>query len=192
MKIKPTSKPGGVVVELGPQERQIPAQTLSPSPLFNFKKILVPLDFSECSQKALQYATALARQFGAELELLHVVEPYPAVPEMYPIDVETVQDGKAELENLRGAIGRDVGSRISVRVGTPHLQIAEAARDLKADLIVISTHGRKGLSRAVLGSTTEKVVRHAPCPVLVVRETQTGATAQALQSSVQECATACP
>jgi nucleotide-binding universal stress UspA family protein len=168
MKIKPASKSGGVLVELAPEESQFPTQTP-----FNLKKILVPVDFSDCSKYALQYAASFAKQFGAELQLVHVVEPYPAVPEMYPIDVESLQDGKAQLDTLRESLGEDVRARVSLRTGQPYNEITQAAADGQADLIIISTHGRKGLTRMLLGSTTEKVVRQAPCPVLVVRQPNT-------------------
>jgi nucleotide-binding universal stress UspA family protein len=170
MKIKPTAKTGGVLVELAPEESQIPAQLVATAPAFKLQKILVPVDFSDCSKKALQYAIPFAKQFGAELLLLHVVEPYPIVPEMAPYDFETIHDGRQELLALQQTLGDVVPSTISLRKGTPHLEITEAARELGADLIIISTHGRKGLSRRVFGSTTEKVVRYAPCPVLIVRE----------------------
>ena len=172
MRIKSTSKNGGVLVELGPRETRVPAQIAVASPLFNLKHILVPLDFSDCSKYALQYAASLARQFGAELQLLHVIEPYPPIPEMYPIDVETVQDSKAELDALRRGVGEGVRSTVRLCTGAPHAEITQAARELKSDLIVIATHGRKGITRMFLGSTTEKIVRQAPCPVLVVREIQ--------------------
>jgi nucleotide-binding universal stress UspA family protein len=169
MKIKPTSKSGGVLVELGPLEQQIPEQ---PAPVFRLKKILVPVDFSDCSKKALQYAIPFARQFGAELVLVHIVQPYPAVPEMAPVDVETIQDGKAEIESLRRGIAKDVPTSGSVRTGAPPTEIARAARELDIDLIIISTHGHTGLTHALLGSTAEKVARYAPCPVLIVRESE--------------------
>jgi nucleotide-binding universal stress UspA family protein len=167
MKVKPSPKNHGVVVELGREEAQIPAANV-----FNLKKILVPVDFSDCSKKALQYAIPFAKQFGAELILLSVVEPYPAVPEMAPTDFETLGDTRRELEALHQTVPKAVRARTSLRTGTPPVEIAEAAADLGADLIIISTHGRKGLTRMVLGSTAEKVVRHAPCPVLIVRETE--------------------
>lgn len=174
MKIKPTSKTGGVLVEIGPQESFPSPSLFSPDPLpaFSLKTILVPVDFSECSKKALQYAIPFARQFGAELKLLHVVEPYPAVPEMGPYDLDNINDGKAQLEAFRQAIGDAVPASTSLRTGMPHLEIAEAAKDLGIDLIILSTHGRSGLARMLLGSTAEKVVRHAPCPVLIVRESE--------------------
>jgi universal stress protein A len=168
MRVKPTSKAGGVLVELGPRERQIPAA----SPAFKLQNILVPVDFSDCSKKALQYAVAFAKQFGAELNLLYVEEPYPIISDLGPVDVQSLHDTEGELKALRNAVGNAVPATASVRTGIPHLVIAEAARDLKVDLIIISTHGRKGLQRMLLGSTTEKVVRHAPCPVLIVRESE--------------------
>jgi nucleotide-binding universal stress UspA family protein len=150
MKIKPASKSGGVLVELAPEESQFPTQTP-----FNLKKILVPVDFSDCSKYALQYAASFAKQFGAELQL------------------ESLQDGKAQLDTLRESLGEDVRARVSLRTGQPYNEITQAAADGQADLIIISTHGRKGLTRMLLGSTTEKVVRQAPCPVLVVRQPNT-------------------
>jgi len=170
MRIKPTAKAGGVLVELGPEEAQIPAQALQTAPEFKIQKILVPVDFSDCSVKALQYAIPFARQFGAELKLLYVLEPYPAVPEMAPYDFDDLHDSHQELDALAKAIEGGVRSSTSLRKGMPHTEIAEAAREFGADLIIISTHGRKGFSRLLLGSTSEKVVRNAPCPVLIVRE----------------------
>jgi nucleotide-binding universal stress UspA family protein len=172
MKIKPTSKTRGVLVELGPEETQIPGQSLASAPIFKLQKILVPIDFSDCSKKALAYAIPFARHFGAELNLLHVVEPFPAVPEMAPYDAETIEEGRLELEALQKSPGDAVPCTTLVRNGAPPSKITSAARELDADLIVISTHGRKGLSRVFLGSTAERVVRSAPCPVLIVRESE--------------------
>ena len=167
MKIKPSSKNHGVVVELGPEESQFPAANA-----FNLRKILVPVDFSDCSKKALQYAIPFTRQFGAELVLLSVIEPYPAVPEMAPTDFETIDDTRRHLETLRRTIPEMVHARTLLRTGSPAAEIVAAAGDLGIDLIIIATHGRKGLTRMMLGSTTEKVVRHASCPVLIVREAE--------------------
>jgi universal stress protein A len=169
MKIKPTQKTGGVLLELGPEETQIPAQSITAAAVFKLQRILVPIDFSECSQKALEYAIAFAKQFAAELKLVHVVEPYPAVPEMAPYDCENIEDATRELETLRKRLGNTVPCSFLVRKGSPPSEIATVAKDVDADLIIISTHGRKGLARMFLGSTTEKVVRFAPCPVLIVR-----------------------
>jgi universal stress protein A len=172
MKIKPASKSGGVLVELSSQESQVPAQALAVAPAFKIEKILVPVDFSDCSKKALEYAIPFAKQFGAELHLVHVLEPFPAVPEMAPFDPDTIEDAHRDMASLEKAVGKKVRTTALFRDGTPHREIAEAARELGADLIIISTHGHKGLARMVLGSTAEKVVRYAPCPVLIVREAE--------------------
>jgi nucleotide-binding universal stress UspA family protein len=137
----------------------------------------VPVDFSSFSGRALRHALALARKFEAEVVLLHVIE-------MFPIDYlvgtesvpETGADGRRRAKDDLGRLaerilgGEDVAHRCLVRLGKPFRQITDAAGELKADLIVLSTHGRTGLERAYLGSTAERVVRHAPCPVLVVRK----------------------
>jgi universal stress protein A len=170
MKIKPTSNTGGVLVELRPEETQLPAQSVATAPEFKLKTILVPMDFSDCSKKALQYACPFAKQFGAELKLLHVIEPYPAVSEMVPYDHETGDECRQKLQELQKALGDAIPCSIELRTGISHVEIANAARELGADLIILSTHGRQGFARMILGSTTEKVVRFAPCPVLIVRE----------------------
>lgn len=126
--------------------------------------------------KALSYAASFARQFGAKLTLLHVVEPV-ATPDFkaFPLvieDAKVMARCKNRLDELvkeRG-IDQQTIERTLVRDGRSYNEIADAARTLKADLIIISTHGYTGLKRALLGSTTERVVRYAPCPVLVVRE----------------------
>ena len=179
MKIKRASKPGRVSVELGRQDTQLLAAAAaaapSPSP-FQLKKILVPIDFSACSRKALQYALPLARQFGAELVLLHVVPPtYYSTDLSYTAPVfpeDEVRDFTAQkLAALTAAqIGDQVPGRSVVRIGQPVHEIVETARELKIDLIIVSTHGNTGLKHLLLGSVAENVVRHAPCPVLVVRE----------------------
>ena len=141
------------------------------------KSILVPLDFSPSSKRALDYAVSLARQFKAKLTLLHVVEPMgtPDFAASFPLmmeDDKLMAAAKNELEHaLKAArVPRGLVERILVRFGRSFHEITEAARTRKADLIIISTHGYTGLKHALLGSTTERVVRHAPCPVLVVRQ----------------------
>ena len=141
-----------------------------------FKRILLPLDFSEASHKALAYAAAFAEECGAEITLLHVVE-LPAYPELgyAHVPMKEAEQKKAALETLQvaplalGENARFIKSTL-VRVGNPSQEIIEEARKENFDLIVISTHGHGGLRHFLLGSTTEKVVRHAACPVLVVRE----------------------
>ncbi len=179
MKIKPSNKPGGVVGELRTSEAQLPtaasAASARPLPVFQLKKILVPVDFSDCSQKALQYALPFARQFNANLELLHVVETYLPTAGLVAVNLDLTRDqmlamARKDFEALRQTLPEDVVSEGVVCEGAPRIEIIEAAKQSSADLIILSTHGRTGLARVCLGSTAEYVVRHAPCPVLVVRE----------------------
>jgi universal stress protein A len=174
MKFKRIDKAGGVMVELGPREMQLPplpsGEKAAPRAVFNLKKILVPVDFSDCSKKALEYAIPLARQFDADLTLLHVLQPYTPILEMAPVDVETVDDAKKQLAGLQRIIPEAVPSTTVVRGGDPHLEIIKLAKEFGIDLIILSTHGRTGVERVLLGSSAEKVVRYAGCPVLVVRE----------------------
>lgn len=139
--------------------------------------ILVPLDFSLHSKQALACAVDFARQLGAKLTLLHVVEPIatPDFAASFPLAMENdrlLAAARNELERVAKAarIPRGLVEKVLVRFGRSFHEIAEAARTRKVDLIIISTHGYTGLKHALLGSTTERVVRHAPCPVLVVRQ----------------------
>jgi universal stress protein A len=145
----------------------------------HIRRILVPTDFSESAKRALRYAQRFAEQFQAEVILVHVIEPIVYPPELgyasfeVPMVTEQAlrQSATKELEALQRKLGgRQLSVRFSVRTGRPFNEIAEAARELGADLIIISTHGFTGLKHALLGSTAERVVRHAPCPVLTVRE----------------------
>jgi nucleotide-binding universal stress UspA family protein len=153
-------------------------RAIAKAPLpFQIKSILVPLDFSPPSKKALDYAVTFARQFKARLTLLHVVEPVatPDFAASFPLAMEDdklVAAAKYELERAVKAarIPSSAVEKILVRFGRSFHEIADAARTRKVDLIIISTHGYTGLKHALLGSTTERVVRHAPCPVLVVRQ----------------------
>lgn len=151
------------------------ATAAAPLPL-RIKSILVPIDFSPPSKRALECAGTFARQFKAKLTLLHVVEPVglPEFAAAYPLMVEDdrfLAATKSELERLArtARVPRGSVAKILVRFGRSFHEIADAARTGKVDLIIISTHGYTGLKHVVLGSTAERVVRHAPCPVLVVR-----------------------
>ena len=157
------------------KSRPLAATTASGSLGWQIRSILVPFDFSPPSAQALKYAAALARQFGAKITLLNVVQPI-ATPDFayYPVMMESdkvMTQIKRELEQVPVSQGVDstLIEKVLVRNGVPFHEIAGAAESLKADLIVISTHGYTGLKHILLGSTTERVVRHAHCPVLVVR-----------------------
>ena len=175
MKIKPNRNTGEVVVEMKRgDESVLMASTTEP---FRLKKILVPIDFSDCSKKALQYALPLAKQHGAVITLLYVAPtPSYAVGEYGAIDISAFEsDMRAAGErDLAAFAAREVPGKVpadtAVRTGTPASQIVALAKSVAADLIVISTHGRTGLKYVFLGSVVEHVVRYAPCPVLIVRE----------------------
>ena len=162
---------------------------LAGAPSLGIKSILVPIDFSAPSRKALDYAVPFAKQFGAKLTLLHVIEPIPGpdFANSFPLMMENdkvVATAKGKLQMLvkQNAIDPKILERAVVSEGRAFHEIARAAENLKADLIIISTHGYTGLKHALLGSTTERVVRHAPCPVLVVRENEREFVSQAANS----------
>lgn len=170
MKVKPGAAPGKVVVELGPDEKEIPGLKTEKSvePIFALRRILVPLDFSDCSRKALQYAIPLARQFKAEITLIHVAQSYPMAAELGDLEQQDVREAEKELKSIQSTVRVPV--KTVVRTGAPHKEIVHAATELGMDMIVLATHGRTGLAHALLGSTAEKIVRLAGCPVLIVRE----------------------
>ncbi|HPC62435.1 MAG TPA: universal stress protein [Verrucomicrobiota bacterium] len=131
------------------------------------RRILVPL-------VALKCAVPLARAFGARLDVLHVVEPmhFMAGLESVALAVSDEQVARSALNELKAVARREIPPGIEVeamvRQGKPFDQITQAAAERGADLIVLTTHGFTGLKRAVMGSTAEAVVRHAPCSVWVV------------------------
>jgi len=144
----------------------------------NIKKVLVPIDFSDYSKNSLKYAVNFAKHFGAELALIYVVEPivYPpdfsmgqiAIPS---VDLEMDKRAVEELNNLaKKEIPSDLKVKTIVKTGKPFIEIIETASEEDADLIIIATHGHSGVEHILFGSTAEKVVRKAPCPVLTLRE----------------------
>ena len=146
------------------------------SSLARLKRILVPIDFSDSSSKALQYARAFAKQFDAEIHCLHAVEiPYGTgegaiVIESDAFQKKLIEQSQAQMTAFLGEHGLPAGQQSAVRTGTAYREIVDASEDRDIDLIIIATHGRSGVGRFLLGNTTERVVRHAHCPVLVVRE----------------------
>lgn len=140
--------------------------------------VLMPTDFSSCSRAAFPYACKFARESGAKLHLLHVIEPpTPAllpdgafVPPMLDSQ-EDVDEVKAELHRwLRSEDAASIGSEADVRVGTPLVEILAFANEHHCDLIVLGTHGRTGVAHLLIGSVAENIVRKAKCPVLTVPE----------------------
>jgi nucleotide-binding universal stress UspA family protein len=141
-----------------------------------FNRILVPIDFSRPSLKAISYALAIGRQFGTEVHLLHVVDTtqYPP-PTLVTLPLVPQAELSRRFRKRLEAVAlkyRTNGNIFTLdpRIGTAYEEICATARELKADLIVIATHGYTGYKHMFLGSTTERVVQHSPCPVLVVRQ----------------------
>jgi len=142
-------------------------------------RILVPMDFSEESSRAAEYALSLAAKLGASVELLHVVEDPIASgawgAEAYVVNVpdlitELEADAKRRLASIKaGYEAHGVPIETSVVTGSPARTIVALAEGQECRLIVMGTHGRSGLSHMLLGSVAERVVRTAPCPVLTVR-----------------------
>lgn len=177
MNAKPSHHPGEVVLTVGRKDESMLAAAGGAQSPFRLKKILVPVDFSDCSKKALQYALPLARQHGAGLVLLHV-----APPPVYTVgEFGTVDSGALEEEMRKRSeqqlaafeaneVGTGVPCERMLLMGDAAREIVRQAKEAEVDLIVISTHGRTGLKHVLLGSVAEHVVRRASCPVLVVRE----------------------
>jgi nucleotide-binding universal stress UspA family protein len=141
--------------------------------MVTFNRILVPHDFSETSDAAVQHAVALARNFRARLLFLHVGDRARSDLETeFPLGLENAMEDAAR-ERLQRVLtpAEQVELRpdLDVRAGNPAKEIVDYAKERQADLIVMGTHGRTMVSHALLGSVAEKVVRTAPCPVLTVR-----------------------
>ena len=152
----------------------------------HLKKILVPMDFSEHAELAFRHATAIARWSGAELLVLHVVEkfmdhsllysdvwPFQKPVKQYYQELEERTERRLK-EHVSRVVGPDITFRIIVSTGTPSPEIVATADRESVDLIVIATHGRGGLRGALIGSTTDRVLHKAMCPVLVMRSGASG------------------
>jgi nucleotide-binding universal stress UspA family protein len=144
-----------------------------------FTHILVPTDFSPASEAALACAKELAARFDARLTLLHAVNDPMATgvwtPDVYVPTTPEVRDRflRTATERLEGTLTAQERTRFGVaieaRIGAAAEIIEQFAREQKVDLIVMGTHGRRGLSHMLLGSVAERLVRHGPCPVLTTR-----------------------
>lgn len=146
--------------------------------MIDIKTILAPTDFSKNSEPAMQYAFELARQYNADLKLIHVVDDVG----VYAMEMEMgayIDSGNDLVESERRAFQRmeelalpeDIQTRVTrhTMIGAPSAGICRFANENNVDVIVISTHGRTGLNRLLMGSVAEHVARRAPCPVLTVR-----------------------
>ncbi|HYB90526.1 MAG TPA: universal stress protein [Candidatus Binataceae bacterium] len=135
-----------------------------------FKRILCPMDFDANSNAALALAQRIAVQNHASIHLVHIVPLPPPGPEIGAWSGMLARDCKKKLEQIaRRKLGDKVQYEVHVKAGRPDVDVLNAVKRLRADLVVMATHGRSGLKRFFLGSVAEKVVREAGCPVLTVR-----------------------
>jgi universal stress protein A len=150
------------------------------SPSAAFRRIMVPTDFSVSAERAWALAQRLARATGSELVLVHVVPRRAFSIARAGHASEAARKWAAEeLEDCAGkARAQELRVRVALRTGVPYREIVALAREEAADLIVVATHGRGGIDRALLGSVADQVVRLAPCPVLTVPEPAGGRSAQ--------------
>ena len=145
--------------------------------MVTIRKVLFPTDFSEPSEAAWGFALSFAKEFRAEVVLLHVIAEPPRLGEACEIGFTPerfLQVATQEAQHLMGdLVAKAADARVTItpriRQGVEFREIIAAAREEGADLIVMGTHGRTGLAHALIGSVAEKVVRKAPCPVLTVR-----------------------
>ena len=144
--------------------------------MISLKKILCPIDHSDCSKEALKYAVSFAMKEEAKLLLLHIIdirsfnEELDAISKQIP-DEETFEQLRVKLlDCIPEAIRDDMDVEAIVIQGIPFVEIISTAKEKEIDMIVIGSHGRTGISHMMLGSVSEKVVRKAPCPVLTVRQ----------------------
>jgi nucleotide-binding universal stress UspA family protein len=138
------------------------------------ERILLATDFSQCAARAQEYALFFAQTYSAKLDILHVLEFQPGMDPEYHINTlyleELRKDAARQLEEfVRRAAQQGLTATQREVLGIPSQRINEAAEEAHADLVVLGTHGRTGLEHILLGSTAERVVKGAPCPVLTVR-----------------------
>lgn len=144
--------------------------------MISIKNILCPVDYSVYSEMALKYAIEFAEKYRARLYLIHVLDirVYDInEPDLYNVNIVDEETIAKLRERLLRCVTEDTKGKIPVEAiiiqGVPFAEIIRVSKELKIDLIVLGTHGRTGISHAIMGSVAEKVVRKAPCPVLTIR-----------------------
>ncbi|MEE9905646.1 universal stress protein [Chlorobium sp.] len=142
--------------------------------MFKIRTILCPVDFSDASKKAVRYAHEFAVSMGASMFLLNVVEPRPMAVDLslnyIPLEEDLEKASTEDLDALKqGLLDEGLKVESTVEIGNPADVILEKAADLDVNLIIMGSHGKKGLSRLIMGSVAETVVRKANCPVLIVK-----------------------
>jgi len=140
--------------------------------MLKYNKVLCAFEFDGDSKAAMLLASTLARESNATLYILHIARVPTQdmdVPLPFDADPRWEKEARARLESIaQNTLKAEVNYVIDVRTGVPDIDIVRAAHQLGVDLIVMVTHGRKGLEHLLLGSVTEQVIREAPCPVLVL------------------------
>ena len=140
------------------------------------EKVMAPVDFSKESLLAVKFAASLVQQYRAKLYVMHVLQPlHPRLrgymEDFLEIQEKMVLEAEKDVKKIVPAkIRESIRVETVVEVGNPHHAIVEKAKELEIDVLVIATHGRTGFSHVLIGSVAEKVIRHAPCPVFVVRD----------------------
>jgi nucleotide-binding universal stress UspA family protein len=148
------------------------------------ERILVPIDFSPASLKALDEAVEFGRPYGAEIIVLCVLDrdfhtPVVLVPDPRAFLQAQTREAQARLAQIATRLCQEnVKHKTLVEFGTPYKVIVDSARRLKVNLIVMSTHGRTGLAHVLIGSVAERVVQHASCPILLLRASPSAKTRQ--------------
>ncbi|KKK66103.1 hypothetical protein LCGC14_2967460 [marine sediment metagenome] len=169
----------GSVAERVVRKAHCPVMVVRSRKYIGFKRIIVPIDFSDCSRIALEYAAATARAHRSKLTILHVyeesfIEPYVRAAnteeEAQEIirGIEQVNEGKYDEFLKKIDLGGVEYDKL-LRKGIPSNEIVETAREQQAQLIVVGTHGRSGIKHMLIGSDAEEVVRNAPCDIVVVK-----------------------
>jgi nucleotide-binding universal stress UspA family protein len=142
-----------------------------------FKEIVMPTDFSEHSLRAVDYGVEIAERFSSHLTLIYVIEPLLQAADLTWTTVDFEELNKAHKQTAEKQLAQIVEERVSeetpcdttILFGKPFVEILKFAKEENADLIVMATHGRGAISHLLMGSTAEKVVRKASCPVLTVK-----------------------
>ncbi|MDB6134813.1 MAG: universal stress protein [Verrucomicrobiales bacterium] len=148
-----------------------------PHQSMNINHILVPVDFSEGTSHAIDYAIGIGKSFSSRITLFHVMQPLPPPPDQFtpPFDAweqALLEVAKKKLWELSTSLTLDIEVETDITYGIPWASIVERAQQDGIDLIVMPTHGRTALKHLLMGSVAERVVRYAPCAVLIVRQNQ--------------------
>lgn len=145
--------------------------------MIHIQKILCPVDFSAPSRNALRYANEFAKAMNAKITVMHVIQPQPIAADVnvpyVPLEIELEKNAKEDLARIvKEEVQEGVLVEQVMAFGLPSDCVIAQAQKENVDLIILGTHGRTGISRLLMGSTAENVIRHATCPVLVVKASE--------------------